>query len=66
MNGVSFTKSVELFDVYEGEGVTEGKKSVAFRITYRSDDKTLETKEVDKLHNEIKDNLVKKFEAKIR
>lgn len=59
-------RDVILFDVYQGEGVEAGRKSLAFRITYRSDDKTLETKEVDKVHGEIKKALVKELGGKIR
>jgi phenylalanyl-tRNA synthetase beta chain len=55
-----------LFDMYEGEGIPAGKKSVAFRIEYRSEDRTLETKEVELLHNEIKESLTQKLNAQIR
>lgn len=61
-----WVRNIVLFDVYEGEAIPRGKKSVAFRITYRSDDKTLETGEVDVLHNEIKQALEKEVGAEIR
>ena len=51
-------ESVKLFDVYEGEQVGEGKKSVAFSLTFRDKTKTLEDKDVttavDKLLEELK------------
>lgn len=59
-------KDVKLFDVYEGEKVEAGKKSLAFSITYRSDDRTLEMKEADALHTEIKAHLEKRLGAKVR
>ncbi len=39
--------NVNVFDVYRGKGVDEGKKSVAFRLTFRLPDKTLSDEEVD-------------------
>ena len=35
------------FDVYEGEQIAKGKKSVAYTMTFRAKDRTLETSEVD-------------------
>jgi phenylalanyl-tRNA synthetase beta chain len=58
--------NVELFDVYEGTNVGEGKKSVAYHITYLSGEKTLETGEVDKVHGKVTDVLKKKFNAEVR
>ena len=40
-------KAVELFDIYTGIGVPEGKKSVAFRLTLRADDRSLTAEEAD-------------------
>jgi len=59
-------RDVMIFDVYEGENIEQGKKSVAFRITYRSDDRTLETKEVDALHNDVKARLRAELGAEVR
>jgi phenylalanyl-tRNA synthetase beta chain len=44
--------SVDVFDVYRGKGVAEGKKSIAFRLTYRDPkgEKTLTDPEVDAAH----------------
>ncbi len=39
-------QSVEVFDVYEGEHVAEGKRSVALKVTYRAEDRTLTDDEV--------------------
>ncbi len=40
-------ESVSIFDVYMGEGLAEGKKSIAFTLTYRAPDRTLTDKEVN-------------------
>ncbi len=52
-------ESCELFDVYEGEQVGEGKKSVAFSLTFRAKDRNLESTEVDKAVEKILDALKK-------
>jgi phenylalanyl-tRNA synthetase beta chain len=39
---------VDLFDVYEGEGVSEGRRSIAFRLRFRAPERTLKDKEVDR------------------
>lgn len=44
--GGAYLESYELFDVYEGEQIEAGKKSVAYSITFRAKDKTLEESEV--------------------
>ena len=41
-------EDVGLFDVYEGEGVPAGARSLAFRLRFRSSERTLKDKEVDK------------------
>ena len=40
-------KEVALFDIYRGKGVDEGKKSVAFNLTLRADDRSLTSEEAD-------------------
>ncbi len=42
-------EKVELFDVYTGKGVPEGKKSVAFSLTFRAPDRTFSDEEVNKI-----------------
>ncbi|MDD5341490.1 MAG: phenylalanine--tRNA ligase subunit beta, partial [Patescibacteria group bacterium] len=59
-------REVTFFDVYEGAGIPEGKKSIAFRIIYRSDDKTLTMEEVQVIHQKVLQILVKLFDAQIR
>ena len=40
-------KEVSLFDIYRGKGVAEGKKSVAFNLVLRADDRSLTSEEAD-------------------
>ncbi len=59
-------KSVELFDVYTGGKIGKAKKSLAVRVTYQSDKKTLIEEEVLKIQTKIISNLEKKYKAKMR
>lgn len=56
-------RSVEWFDTYKGKGVEEGKKSLAFHLTFVSEERTLETKEVDELLASVEGVLQKQFNA---
>ena len=58
--------SVRLFDVYEGEQVPEGKKSLAYTITYHSATETLTDKAVNTLHDEIVKCLNRELGAELR
>ena len=49
-----------LFDLYEGSKVDESKKALSFRICYRSEDGTLEGKEVNRLHDTIIGSIMEK------
>ncbi len=59
-------EELTLFDVYQGEQIPSGYRSLAYSIVYRSREKTLTDKEVNDLHQRVIDTLVKKFEARIR
>ncbi len=56
----------EIFDVFEGEKIQEGFKSVAISITYRSATKTLTEKNVEKAHSKIVRLLTDKFGGSFR
>lgn len=59
----------EVFDVYSdptGQKLSNDKKSVAWSLTYRASDRTLETKEVDEIHQRVLKALVGTFPASIR
>ena len=51
--GGKILESYELFDIYEGAQILAGHKSVAYSITFRAKDRTLEDKEVNKVMEKI-------------
>ena len=57
---------VELFDIYRGEQIGEGRKSMAFKITFEAADKALTPEELDKYIKKILGNLKFKLGAEIR
>ena len=57
---------VELFDLYRGEQIGEGKKSMAFKITFMPGDKALAPEDVDRFIKKILGNLKFKLGAEIR
>jgi phenylalanyl-tRNA synthetase beta chain len=56
-------ENLHLFDVFEGDPIPSGRKSISFRITYRSSSETLEDNRTNNLHKSISDRLLKKFDA---
>jgi phenylalanyl-tRNA synthetase beta chain len=64
--GGDLLRQVRLFDVYRGENIGPGNKSLAFALTYQSDDRTLTDKEVDKAHRKIEDRLKHVLKAQVR
>ena len=57
---------VEWFDTYRGKNLPEGKKSVAMHVTFSSQERTLESAEVDALMEKIVLRLREEFEAEVR
>jgi phenylalanyl-tRNA synthetase beta chain len=57
---------VELFDHYEGSGIPEGRKSLAYHLTYQSFDRTLTAEEVDGVNEKVSRMLEHKFGAVVR
>lgn len=64
--GGKLLESVELFDVYKGDQIDTGYKSVAFSLKYRSQDRTLTDAEINELHEKIKEELAKEFDGRLR
>ncbi|MCD4804683.1 MAG: phenylalanine--tRNA ligase subunit beta [Desulfobacterales bacterium] len=62
-SGDELIENLYLFDVFEGDTIPQNKKSISLRITYRSKHKTLEDDEVNYIHKNITDRLLKKFDA---
>jgi phenylalanyl-tRNA synthetase beta chain len=64
--GGKLLESVTLFDEYRGENVPEGKRSLAFRLVYRTGDRTLTDEDVEPIHTQVRDALVEKFSVDLR
>jgi phenylalanyl-tRNA synthetase beta chain len=56
----------ELFDMYSGEGLGGGKRSLAYSFTYCSVERTLTDDEVNELHNSVKSAIVKELAVEVR
>jgi len=59
-------RGIELFDVYTGKGIPEGKKSIALHFVFRADDHTLSSEEVDGIMENIRRVLEEQFFAIVR
>ena len=59
-------KGVEVFDVYKGEHVEQGKVSLAISITYGDNEKTLTADEIAQVETKVLATLEKKFAASLR
>ena len=58
---------IRLFDVYRDPlRVGEGKKSMAFSLTYRADDRTLTSEEVEKTHTKLVEKVLRSTGGEIR
>ncbi len=64
--GKDIVKSVDVFDLYKGQQIEQGKKSLAYTVEYRSDEKTLKDEDVSDIHKKIQEALVKKLGVQIR
>ena len=58
-------ESIYIFDVFSGDPIPAGKKSISVRITYRSKDTTLIDQDVNKIHKELTDTLLMTFKASL-
>lgn len=65
-SGGEYLDKVELFDVYQGSQVEEGKKSMAFNLIFISNERTLNVEEIDASITTILKNLEEKLGAKLR
>ena len=59
-------KAVELFDIYEGKNLPEGKKSYAVNFILQDEQKTLNDKQIDSIMKKLIDNLTKRLNAELR
>jgi len=59
-------KNVKIFDVYQGENITSGKKSIAFSVTLEPKDKTLSEKDIEQVSKKIISVVQEKTGATLR
>lgn len=59
-------RQIEIFDVYRGAGIPAGKKSVALRLSYRFDERTLTDAEVNAFQDRVLTRLAKELGAALR
>jgi phenylalanyl-tRNA synthetase beta chain len=64
--GETLIEHVEVFDQYLGAPIPEGKKSLAYKVSYRAEDRTLTDGEVNLLHQSLVERLGKTFGAERR
>jgi phenylalanyl-tRNA synthetase beta chain len=64
--GGSMLRKVELFDVYRGQQMGEGRKSLAYALTYQADDRTLDAKAAARIRNKIVRRLEHELGATLR
>jgi phenylalanyl-tRNA synthetase beta chain len=59
-------KNLTIFDVYAGQGIPEGKKSLALGLTFRDPSRTLDDAEISSLMTQVIDSLEEKLGAELR
>jgi phenylalanyl-tRNA synthetase beta chain len=59
-------RRANLFDVYSGDQIGAGRKSLAYTLLYQADDRTLTDEEVQSLHERILARLRQRFAAEVR
>ena len=64
--GGKLVKSVDLFDVYQGPGIPDGKRSIAYHLVYQAADRTLRDEEVSRVQQHIESVLNKELQATLR
>lgn len=64
--GAPLVKQVQVFDLYKGEHLPEGKKSIAYSLLYQDPEKTLVDEEVEKSYQEIIAAVSEKHQAYVR
>ncbi|MFS0865213.1 phenylalanine--tRNA ligase subunit beta [Fredinandcohnia sp. 179-A 10B2 NHS] len=64
--GGKLLRDVSIFDLYEGERMEPGKKSVAYSIRYFDSERTLTEEEVTKVHDKVLQAVAEKFNATLR
>lgn len=64
--GVTLIEHVAVFDQYMGAPIPEGKKSLAYKVSYRAEDRTLTDSEINDVHQGLVEKLTKTFAGELR
>ena len=59
-------QSVKVFDVYEGKGIKDGHRSVAFKLIYQDQEGTLGEEQLTEMQSKLIGALTKKFSIEVR
>jgi len=63
---IAILKEITIFDIYKGKNIEQGKKSIAFSLTFQSEERTLTDEEVDSIVKNIIHSIENKFNAQLR
>lgn len=68
INGIDnpLIENVRIFDQYSGSPIPQGKKSLAYSVSYRAQDRTLTDEEVNKIHQELTERMCQRFGTTLR
>lgn len=59
--GIDIIESIKVFDLYSGESIPKGKKSLTYAVNYRHKERTLTDKEVENIHNIVRQKILEKI-----
>ena len=65
-NGANMIKQVEVFDIYKGEHVKKGYKSISLKLVYESYEQTLKDNDINPVHEKVLEALNAKYNATLR
>ena len=65
-NGGRYLKNIDLFDVYQGKGIDDRKKSIAISLTWQSSNSTLVDSDIDKVVKKIVNSIKKDLDGDLR
>jgi len=66
LNGTKFLSNIDLLDEYKGESIPENHISLCLQLTFQSNEKTLQNKEIENTIKNLQLLLIEKLNAKIR
>jgi len=64
--GQPLVEEARVFDQYTGDPIPDGKKSLAYAVSYRASDRTLTDEEVNAVHQELVEHLVQRLPLEVR